>query len=445
MKTPSDGLMNYCKMSCGGWQYELKQIRKACFSDIAKLGRGRMLDANANPEAMSLDVRRRIELGLCLIAERAWSSIISYGTPPMMYANILHHDQAVRDDYGRLMRADWCSILQMEKEAHKNINVRNVCGDAAYMLQKATRVMFMLFERGKFNPDYAPFKDYMINLLQVLPDSRIVEQTHMHLRKLEHDNPSMVTARHSRQSCCTNSGIMEERGIKNVVVTKDEWKYEFPHLRQTGMARKSEHEWMSSKHKLPRRWSKVMAPVLSWRSPTPKSMRTDVGALLWALEFYGNGLSRQGTEINDAMCCRMLVEQSLVRRTSDNNFFIILSVTKWCAIAMPIIELVDGVYSTRSGLDILCIFVYGFEDFKAVPCIPIAPNHRQGRNGADMSHGIVFKKIGMERSLAKHAMFHKACCLDNDTLVSIASHYALEFDSCGTMSGGGTNKQSVPN
>ena len=188
-----------------------------------------------------------------------------------------------------------------------------------------------------------------------------------------------------------------------------------------------------------------MSPVLSWRSPTHKSMRADVGALLWALEFYGNGLSQEGTEINDAMCCRMLVEQSLVRRTSDNNFFIILSVTKWCAIAMPIIELADGVYSTRSGLDILCIFVYGFEDFKAVPYIPIAPNLHQGRNDLDISHGIVFKKIGMERSLAKHAMFHKACCLDNDTLVSIASHYALEFDSCGTMSGGDTNKQSVPN
>ena len=185
-----------------------------------------------------------------------------------------------------------------------------------------------------------------------------------------------------------------------------------------------------------------MKPGLAWRSPTPKSMRTDMTALLWALKFYGENLSQNGIQIGDAWHCRILVEHSVVRRNIDGNFFIILGVAKWCAIAMPLAEVHDGYYSTRRAQDIQALFTLGLEEFEAVPCIPVAPPryHEQGVQ-IDLVHGIVIKRIGRARSLAKHALFHKACCLDKDTAASIASRNALVFNAQGSMSGGTTIKQ----
>ena len=449
VKTPDNAVANHCNMALGGWQDEVQRICCSCFSDIAKIGRSRFMDITANPEAASSDLLRRVDLGIALMAERSWSSIASYGTPPVKYANVLHENEETRNASAATMQRDWASILELEREAHERIEAHEICDDCAYMLQNVVRVMFMLFERGRFSPSYAPFHNYMNELVRVLPDSRIVEQTHQHLREMEHDNKNMVTSRVARHNACTTSNVLNEREIPDVGVTEEEFKEGFASAR--GRLTQLNKIFQSSSHKLPAEWGDMMKPGrLTWRSPTPKSIRSDVSALLWALKFYGERLSQNGVQIKDAWHCRILVEQSVVRRKGDNSFFIILGVAKWCAIAMPLLEVHDGYYSTRSSQDIQPLFILGLEDFESVPCIPVAPS-RQHEEGVqiDFAHGIVLKRIGTARSLVRHALFNKACCLDRDTAALIAQYNALAVSDQGSMSGGGhqTIKQylSEPN
>ena len=249
VKTPADARDNYFNMALGGWQHEVRDICDSCFSAVAKLKRAGVLDRTANPETASLNLLRRIDLGLALMAERAWSSIASYGTPPLKYANVLHENEETRLNSAETMRRDWLSVLALERDAHKSIDAHGVCNDCAYMLPSVVRLMFMLFERGEFRPCYAPFRDYMVELVRVLPDSRIVEQTHQHLRAMEHDNPNMTTSLAARQNACTFSGVLDERGIPDVRLTEEEFISGFLDARRLLSLTKT---FRSSTHKLPR-------------------------------------------------------------------------------------------------------------------------------------------------------------------------------------------------
>ena len=56
----------------------------------------------------------------------------------------------------------------------------------------------MLFERGGFDPEFAPFVEFATALLKVLPDSRIVEEHHEFLRDQARASKENVSSRVSR-------------------------------------------------------------------------------------------------------------------------------------------------------------------------------------------------------------------------------------------------------
>ena len=60
-------------------------------------------------------------------------------------------------------------------------------------------------------------------MLDVIPDSRIVEQTHEKLRKRERDNRNNVISRLARHNACIVSGVLEERGLPSVSITQAEF------------------------------------------------------------------------------------------------------------------------------------------------------------------------------------------------------------------------------
>ena len=64
--------------------------------------------------------------------------------------------------------------------------------------QAPVRILFMLFERGGFDPEFAPFVEFATSLLKVLPDSRIVEEHHEFLRDQARASKDNVSSRVSR-------------------------------------------------------------------------------------------------------------------------------------------------------------------------------------------------------------------------------------------------------
>ena len=106
----------------------------------------------------------------------------------------------------------------LEAESLKDASMLEVVSCAASMIPQTARVAYLLFERGRFDPCFAPFQQWMRALLDVLPDSRIVEQTHQHLRDMEHQNANNVTSRVSRHNACVFSGVLQERSLPAVML-----------------------------------------------------------------------------------------------------------------------------------------------------------------------------------------------------------------------------------
>ena len=223
VKTGRDAIINYFDMSNGKWQAVVQHICHATFRDIEKLARAGLLSSDIAPQRQEVNACRRVELALALIGQFDWSMLLAYGSPPIKYASILHQSDAMRSVCAEKMRRDWDAILRLEADSVTEASAKEVAENAQLMVPEAARLAFMLFERGHFDPCFAPFQSYMRALLDVLPDSRIVEQTHQHLRKMENENANNVSSRLARQNACVFSGVLQERGLPAVTLQEEEF------------------------------------------------------------------------------------------------------------------------------------------------------------------------------------------------------------------------------
>eukprot|EP00959_Pyramimonas_sp_CCMP1952_P160086 3348143-Pyramimonas_sp.AAC.1 len=126
------------------------------------------------------------------------------------------------------------------------------------MVPKVARVAYMLLERGGFDSNFAPFRTWMQALMDALPDSRIVEQTHQKLRDMERSNSNNVTSRLARHNSCVFIGVLEERGLPAISLNEGE---SCDRMRSEGLDVPSmKPTFESRRHKLPRDWSTTLKP-----------------------------------------------------------------------------------------------------------------------------------------------------------------------------------------
>ena len=82
------------------------------------------------------------------------------------------------------MMPEWMNIQRNNVLAHTDLEAQRLNEDAFLMNSKPIRLLYVVFERGQFNPLYEPFQRLLRCILEALPDSRIVEQVHQWLRDL---------------------------------------------------------------------------------------------------------------------------------------------------------------------------------------------------------------------------------------------------------------------
>jgi hypothetical protein len=82
------------------------------------------------------------------------------------------------------------------------------------MNSKPIRLLYLVFERGQFNPLYEPFQRLLRSILEALPDSRIVEQLHQWLRDLSRKSKADVSSCIARMNACITSEALKPRGIE---------------------------------------------------------------------------------------------------------------------------------------------------------------------------------------------------------------------------------------
>ena len=75
-------------------------------------------------------------------------------------------------------------------------------------------LLYLVFERGQFNPLYEPFQRLLRSILEALPDSRIVEQLHQWLRDLSRKRKHDVSSCIARMNACVMSEVQQTGTLK---------------------------------------------------------------------------------------------------------------------------------------------------------------------------------------------------------------------------------------
>jgi hypothetical protein len=242
------------------------------------------------------------------------------------------------------MKAEWINVLKINSVAHRDVDATRLNDDAFWMSSKPVMLLYLVFERGQFNPLYEPFQRLLRSILEALPDSRIVEQFHQWLRDLSRKSRADVSSCVARMNACIMSEVLTSRDIEAVSVSRDEHTVA---LRGGVTTAGLKRNWASSRHTLPREYAGIMKPGQpSSKSPTPLGLRIPMTALTWLQHYFcqASGFADSDeVSMGSSWFTRFLVPFCLLCRLADRRYGVALPPSSWGTLALRVAVLDEGV------------------------------------------------------------------------------------------------------
>ena len=128
------------------------------------------------------------------------------------------------------MRVDWAVVLQLDDDRRTSTHASRIYKKLSFLSKAVLRVMFLVFEKYKGDSSRCiPGMRLLRALLEVLPDSRLIEEIHTYLRGLERLNKNFVSSAEAKYTAMRNSGRLEQRRIATQRVTKTEFVAGYGH------------------------------------------------------------------------------------------------------------------------------------------------------------------------------------------------------------------------
>ena len=415
--TPLDGLSFLTKQSLGAWRDELVAILEATFASTANLQYWKVHHASHLDDDAILVCEHAAVLGIHLVSNRAWSKFLDVSIPPQSYAAILLPACDPRDERMRQMKCDWRVIMDLEARSLTDLSSAALRQELFWADFTPVRLMYMLFERGAWDPDFPPARDFLRALLEVLPDSRVVEEHHEKLRDMSRSCKHNVTTRVARMQSCRSAGVLERRGINAVSVSNDQFVDEY--RRPVDINRLA---FESANRSLNQGWEDLKLPgVRHWASPTPNSSRHTAAAWHWARV---RGVSAHAAA--RASCA--LSPFQIVRNVVAGHMYLVLEVAKWGAMALRVTCVVDNdVFSIARDADtVQVIHATAVEhQYVVIPTAVCTPGRlRYEHPRAPRDTGITYRRTGPDEGLLNF-MFKNKVSLSAKDLLFIAAELGI--------------------
>ena len=173
--------------------------------------------------------------------------------------------------------------------------------DLIFLDSTAIRIIYEMFARDNYHHTSKTGTDALMVFLWSLPDNKIVEDIHQPIRLAGRGSVNRKMSFRNIQSHILESAVLEKRGIKNgPKVDRETWlaKSKRTKLKSTTQTHQSH------KHKLPKAWSRMMAPRKTWATISEETLQRSAAASHW-LHFciLERGASLPAdVKIEDAMC-----------------------------------------------------------------------------------------------------------------------------------------------
>jgi len=277
VKTPRDGKAHDLRQCCGGWQKELVAI-VSTLTDQAQLAACDLMPHQTNVLGGKSDkvdcASVLLDFVVALVGNRAYSGSW-FDCPPFCYAKVFSRVPEAKASTMQSMREDWKMITAFENTRHKNSVAADCFLDLQEVLPPPVRLMYLAFEQDQWLASSGCGRRILSCMLQGMPDSKIIEDTHQHLRDLERKGRSYVSSRVCRHRACVDSKQLETRGIKHKVVDKQHFVSNFGNKREPLAG-----EFAARKHIMSPDWYQLMEKR-DWVSMSPESSRSSMAC--WRL------------------------------------------------------------------------------------------------------------------------------------------------------------------
>ena len=180
-----------------------------------------------------------------------------------------------------VMQEDFDSILQLEQAAANGSVSLQILTDLKAVITPPVRLMYMSFESDNFDAGSPAGTHVLEGMLRTLPDSKIVEDLHGHVRIQRNSQKNKRQTVHQIQELVTQSKVLSERNIRHPAAVDRNC---FVQMFKRTPDRKRKRRYFASVHQLPERWSTIMGRK-NWGSLSEEVLLRGAAAFAF-LKFY---------------------------------------------------------------------------------------------------------------------------------------------------------------
>lgn len=283
VKNAADGVRHNIACSNGGWQQQLRELAKVLLDPEA------LKYCDLLPESM---MTSQDQAGACdvlldflthLMANRAFSGMPHDG-PPLCYAALLGDDLDAKLAAVSMMKSDWQVLVAFENARHSSLIARDVFTDLEEVIPPAVRLLFLAFEAAGWRADAAAGLRILRCMVGGLPDSKLVEDTHQHLRDLGRANRNNVSSKTARSRACLVSNTLEERSVQHRRITEADFISGFHAAEMVDQSL-----FMSGRQTMGPEWH-ALHEKRDWVSLTPESSRASWMCWRWLKTWCVHGV-----------------------------------------------------------------------------------------------------------------------------------------------------------
>jgi len=424
IKTASDGFQYSVQMAQGRWAWSphLWLTISHCLYNATSLEFMSIPNFTDDPNVQQL-AHKTLMLVWHLICNRAWS-LTRHDCPPECYASVASASHVEAQATMDSMQADWKKVVMLEQRVHNLPAARLLWSDIDSVKSRPIRLLFVFFERDQWHVESLAGRKLLAGLLWQLPDNKIVEDCHAHIRRESKANANQKLSISRIQDLVLRSGVFESRGINHPAAVTQEVFVRNIKKKTNGF---STTQHRSARHKMSERWTSIMGKR-NWNALTEESMHKSAAAWRWLQTFVPGG----HVKLDSALFSRLVLPFTLIQNDAG-AVYASMGNAVWGALGWPVSPVAVGPDSDETDPDAAGMSAYAFDAQGSMTWIHVTNPlewHVLPMAGARAAGGIILKQIAAPYSLMHFFLANRKNPLPSyDELLMCVKCLNLEFDS----------------
>ena len=234
---------------------------------------------------------RTLTYGMEVLAKRC-ASLSKLGSPPEFYAGLLSTNPASQTQGLQRLRSDFKLLLRLESSAVPG--GPSLAADLRLTHDLCVRFTAFIFQASGWQADNPTGLSFLRVLLSNFADSKIVEDSHQHLRDATGSKANKQLKGSTVQQVLMDSNVLEERNIAHPAKTT---KQKFLSLwHRIKPAFKASEEFVAARHKLDKSWSKVIGPK-TWSTVSEVALVTSAAGWAYLRHYASENIAGGGVKL----------------------------------------------------------------------------------------------------------------------------------------------------